>query len=66
MQDRLFGINVSCLQLDEINEACHGHQNYVDVDTSMAINGHASKKYLTHSPFVVYFELGANIEGFWM
>jgi hypothetical protein len=31
----------------------------------MAIHGHASKKDLMHSPFLVYFELGVNNEGYW-
>jgi hypothetical protein len=38
-----FGITKSGIQLDEINEAHHG-QNYVDVNTAMAIHGHAAKK----------------------
>jgi hypothetical protein len=59
-----FGVSVSRIQLDEINEARRG-QNYVDVDAAMAIHGHATKKDLKHSPFVVYFELGANNEGYW-
>jgi hypothetical protein len=59
-----FGIDISCIQLDEINEAHHG-QNDVNVDAAMAINGHATKKDLTYSPFVVYFELGTNNKGYW-
>jgi hypothetical protein len=59
-----FGISVSCIQLDEINEACCS-QNYVNIDAAIAIHGHATKKDLKHSPFVVYFELGANNGGYW-
>ena len=59
-----FGVNISEIQFDEINEARRG-RNYVDVDAAMAIHGQATKKDLKHSPFVVYFELGANNEGYW-
>ena len=56
--------NISEIQFDEINEARRG-RNYVDVDAAMAIHGQATKKDLKHSPFVVYFELGTNNEGYW-
>jgi hypothetical protein len=59
-----FGVSISRMQFDEINEARHG-QNYVDVDAAMAIHGHATKNDLKDSPFVVYFELGTNNEGYW-
>ena len=35
------------------------------VDAAIAIHGQALKKDLKQSPFVVYFELGANNEGYW-
>jgi hypothetical protein len=59
-----FGVHISEIQFDEINEARRG-RNYVDVDAAIAIHGQATKKDLKHSPFVVYFELGANNEGYW-
>jgi hypothetical protein len=59
-----FGVSVSRIQLDEINEARRS-QNYVDVDAAIAIHGTAAKNDLKDSPFVVYFELGANNEGYW-
>ena len=59
-----FSINISETQLGEINHA-HWGQHYVDKDAAMAIHGHTAKKELLHSPFVVYFELGANNEGYW-
>ena len=59
-----FGMKLSALQLDEINESRRG-KNYVDLDAAMAINGQAMKKDLKESPFVVYFELGSNNEGYW-
>jgi hypothetical protein len=45
-----FGIDISGIQLDEINET-HRGQNYVDIDAAMAIHGHAAKKDVTNSPF---------------
>ncbi|KAI2496293.1 hypothetical protein MHU86_18205 [Fragilaria crotonensis] len=59
-----FGVQISRVQLEEINEARRG-KTYVDVDAAVAIHGQASKKDLKRSPFVVYFELGANNEGYW-
>jgi hypothetical protein len=59
-----FGVHISEIQFNEINEARRG-RNYVDVDAAIAIHGQATKKDLKHSPFVVYFELGANNEGYW-
>ena len=59
-----FGVNISEIQFNKINEACRGC-NYVNIDAAMAIHGQATKKDLKHSPFVVYFELGANNEGYW-
>ena len=59
-----FGMNLSRIQLDEINESRRG-KNYVDVDAAMAIHGQAMKKDLKSSPFTIYFELGANNEGYW-
>jgi hypothetical protein len=59
-----FGVHISRLQLDEINDTRRG-QNYVDVDAAMAVHGQAVKKELKESPFVVSFELGANNEGYW-
>jgi hypothetical protein len=47
-----FGIDISCMQLDEINEA-HCCQNYANDDAAVAIDGHATKMDLKHSPFVV-------------
>jgi hypothetical protein len=38
-----FGMNLSRMQLDEINESRRG-KNYVDVDAAMAIHGQATKK----------------------
>ena len=59
-----FGVEISRVQMEEINESRHG-KTYVDVDAAMAIHGQAAKKDLKKSPFVVYFELGANNEGYW-
>ena len=59
-----FGVEISRVQLEEINETRQG-KTYVDVDAAMAIHGQAAKKDLKQSPFVVYFELGANNEGYW-
>jgi hypothetical protein len=59
-----FGMKLSALQLDEINEMRRG-KNYVDIDAAIAVNGQAMKKDLKESPFVVYFELGSNNEGYW-
>lgn len=59
-----FGVSISQLQLDEINDTRRG-QTYVDVDAALAIHGQALKKDLKQSPFVIYFELGANNEGYW-
>ena len=59
-----FGVQISRVQLEEINEARRG-KTYVDVDAAVAIHGQASKQDLKQSPFVVYFELGANNEGYW-
>ncbi|KAI2509704.1 hypothetical protein MHU86_4686 [Fragilaria crotonensis] len=59
-----FGVEISRVQLEEINEARRG-KTYVDVDAAMAIHSQAAKKDLKQSPFVVYFELGANNEGYW-
>ena len=59
-----FGMKLSALQLDEINEMRRG-KNYVDIDAAIAVNGQATKKDLKESPFVVYFELGSNNEGYW-
>ena len=59
-----FGVEISQMQMDEINESRRG-KTYVDVDAAMAIHGQAAKKDLKQSPFVVYFELGANNEGYW-
>jgi hypothetical protein len=59
-----FGVDINRIQLGEINEARRG-QNYVDKEAAMAINGHAAKKDLKQSPFVVDFELGANNAGYW-
>ena len=50
--------------MEEINEARRG-KTYVDVNAAVAIHGQASKQDLKQSPFVVYFELGANNEGYW-
>jgi hypothetical protein len=52
------------MQLDEINYA-RRDQTYIDVDAALAIHGQALKKDLKQSPFVVYFELGSNNEGYW-
>jgi hypothetical protein len=52
------------MQLDEIKDSLRG-KTYVDVDAAMAINGQATKKDLKDSPLVIYFELGANNEGYW-
>ena len=59
-----FGIEISRVQRKEINESRRG-KTYVDVDAAMAIHGQAAKKDLEQSPFVVYFELGVNNEGYW-
>jgi hypothetical protein len=59
-----FGLNLGRMQLDEINKSRRG-KNYVDVDAAMAIHGQATEKDLKNSPFAIYFELGANIEGYW-
>ena len=59
-----FGMNLSRMQLDEINESRRG-KNYVDVDAAMAIHGQATKKDIKDSPFAIFFELGANNEGYW-
>jgi len=59
-----FGLNLSATQLSEINETRRG-KSYVDADAAIAINGQAMKKDLLNSPFVIYFELGANNEGYW-
>ena len=60
-----FGLSISSrIQLDEINESRRG-KNYIDADAAMAIHGQAMKKDLKDSPFVIYFELGANNEGYW-
>jgi len=58
------GMNLSRMQLDEINESRRG-KNYVDVDAAMAIHGQATKKDIKDSPFAIFFELGANNEGYW-
>ena len=50
--------------MEEINHVRCG-QNYFDVNAAMAIQGQTLKKDLKESPFVVYFELGANNEGHW-
>ena len=50
--------------MEEIYESRRG-KTYVDVDAAMAIHGHAAKKDLKQSPFIVYFELGGNNEGYW-
>ena len=58
-----FGVKVSRIQLEEINEARRG-QNYVDLDAALAVHGQVAKKDLQEeSTFVVSFELGANNEG---
>ena len=59
-----FGLVISQLQMDEINQTRQG-KTYVDIDAAMAIHGQAAKKDLKQSPFVVYFELGSNNEGYW-
>jgi hypothetical protein len=59
-----FGVEISRLQMEEINESRQG-KTYVDVNTAMAIHGQAAEKDLEKSPFVAYFELRANNEGFW-
>ena len=59
-----FGLKLNRIQLDEINET-RRNKNYVDVDAAIAIHGQAMKKDLKDSPFVIYFELGANNEGYW-
>jgi hypothetical protein len=59
-----FGVDIDRIQMDEINAARTG-QCYADKEAAMAIKGQATKKDLTQSPFVVYFELGANNEGYW-
>ena len=59
-----FGVEISQMQKDEINESRRG-KTYVDVEAAMAIHGQATKKDLKQSPFVVYFELGVNNEGYW-
>jgi hypothetical protein len=59
-----FGLNLSRMQLDEINKSRRG-KNYANVDAAMAIHGQATKKDLKNAPFVIHFELGANNEGYW-
>ncbi|KAI2504038.1 hypothetical protein MHU86_10400 [Fragilaria crotonensis] len=60
-----FGLTISALQMEEINDTRRG-QTYKDVDAALAIQGQAlNKKDLKESPFVVYFELGVNNEGYW-
>jgi hypothetical protein len=59
-----FGVTISQMQLDEMNDTRHD-QTYIDVDAALAIHGQALKKDLKQSPFVVYFELGSNNEGYW-
>ena len=59
-----FGLKLSSIQIGEINET-RRNKNYVDVDAAIAINGQAMKKDLKDSPFVIYFELGANCEEYW-
>jgi hypothetical protein len=59
-----FGLTISALQMEEINNTRRG-QTYKDVDAALAIHGQALKKDLKESPFVVYFELGMNNEGYW-
>ncbi|KAI2496105.1 hypothetical protein MHU86_18382 [Fragilaria crotonensis] len=59
-----FGLKLSSIQLSEINES-RRNKNYVDVDAAIAIHGQAMKKDLRDSPFVIYFELRANNEGYW-
>ena len=59
-----FGLKLSSIQIGEINET-RRNKNFVDVDAAIAIHGQAMKKDLKDSPFVIYFELGANNEGYW-
>ena len=59
-----FGVKVSRLQLDKINETRRG-QNYVDLDAALAVHGQVAKKDLQEAKFVVSFKLGANNEGYW-
>ncbi len=59
-----FGLKLSRVQLDEINESSRG-KNHVDMDTAIAIHGQATKKDLKNSPFVIFFEHGANKKGYW-
>ncbi len=59
-----FGLKLSSVQLDEINESSRG-KNHVDMDTAIAIHGQATKKDLKNSPFVIFFEHGANKKGYW-
>jgi hypothetical protein len=59
-----FGLELNRIQLDEIYET-RRNKNNVDVDAAITIHGQAVKKDLKDSPFVIYFELGANNKGYW-
>jgi hypothetical protein len=52
------------MRIGEINET-RCNKSYVDVNAAITIHEQAMKKDLKDSPFVVYFELGANNEGYW-
>jgi hypothetical protein len=59
-----FGLKISDAELEEINFSRMG-KKYKDEEAGVTINKTANKSALTESPFVVYFELGANNEGYW-
>ena len=59
-----FEVCISQMQLDEINYA-RRDQTFIVVDAALAIHGQALEKDLKQSPFVIYFELSLNNEGYW-
>ena len=59
-----FGFELTEAQLDHINAYRKG-QNYLDVESAMEINKTTVKPKLTSTPFISYFQYGANYEGYW-
>ena len=63
-RDTGFGLQLDSTQLAEINSSRQGRK-YTDEAAAMDVMNCTDKKEIIESPFVKYFEIGANNEGYW-
>jgi hypothetical protein len=63
-RDTGFGLQLDSTKLAEINYSRQG-KKYTDEVAALDVRNCIDKKEIEESPFVKYFELGANNEGYW-